>query len=172
MSRTRRVLAIVLFLAALGMTPGSAAAVGPAPGFAPASERQVLVLENRARAVADLPAIHSDPGLTRIARWRSADMAARGYFSHAIPPGGATVFDELTRRHYCWRAAGENIGWNNMSGAAASSAIVRQFLASPRHRAIMLGRAWNAIGVGVATAADGRHIWTLVFARTCTSGRS
>jgi uncharacterized protein YkwD len=186
-TRTCRVAIFVLLLVVLGLLPRGVAAADPAPAasdpapvpapasdsaFAAASERHVLVLENRIRAAATLPVVRSDPRLVRIARWRSADMVSRGYFSHSIPPDGTTVFDELTRRHYCWRAAGENIGWNNVAGAAATSAIVRQFLASPSHRAIMLGRTWDAIGVGVATAPDGRHFWTLVFARTCTSSPS
>jgi uncharacterized protein YkwD len=167
-SRAGRLLVALLTLVALGAVPGRTAAASPDQAFAAESEREVLVLENRARAAADEPALRSDPRLVRIARWRSADMATRGYFSHAIPPDGTTVFDELTRRHYCWRAGGENIGWNNVGGPAATGAIVRQFLDSPGHRAIMLGRGWNAIGVGVAATPDGRHIWTLAFARTCT----
>ena len=53
---------------------------------------------NAARVIRALPVLQLDTTLATVARWRSGDMATRGYFSHAIPPTGRRVFSELDRR--------------------------------------------------------------------------
>ena len=102
-----------------------------------------------------------------LARWRSRDMAERGYFSHAIPPAGTKVFDELSARGYCYEVAGENIGWLSGPDAGAEERIQQMFLDSKTHRDILMGEAWDVVGVGSWKRADGRHYWTVLFAERC-----
>ena len=52
-----------------------------------------------------------------IARARSADMAAKDYFSHT-QPDGRNIFDILGAQRIAWYAAGENIAWNKYSTSA------------------------------------------------------
>src|SRR6185369_17050754 len=49
--------------------------------------------------------------LTTIARSRSKDMIVRNYFSHTIKGTSYNVFHLLDTSGYCYRIAGENIGW-------------------------------------------------------------
>jgi uncharacterized protein YkwD len=165
----------VALLLALFVLVGSVGAVGtPVSVIArdgvdrdAASEALLTRLTNDSRAAAGLAALDVDPDLVSLARWRSADMAERDYFSHAIPPKGTKVFDEMAARDYCSVVAGENIGWLAGPGGGGEERIQQMFLDSPKHRAVLLGDAWNAIGIGSFTRADGRHYWTVLFAETC-----
>ena len=76
--------------------------------------------------------------------------------------------DVLRDRGYCTRYVGEAIGWNNESPAVATARIVRMWMDSPPHRAILLGRPYVRIGVGAYHTSDARTIWTLVVVRPCT----
>ena len=145
-----------------------AGAVQGAPSSSVASERDLIALTNRSRAAAGLKALKVSSTLTSIARWRSADMLKRGYFSHAIP-GYGDVFKRLDAKGYCYRLAGENIGWNTYPADLATAAIHRMFMDSHDHRANILSRRWDAIGVGMYQRADGKKMWTVLFADVCAS---
>ena len=93
-------------------------------------------------------------------------MVEREFFSHDLP-GGGTVFDVLSRRRYCFRLAGENIGWNTWADVEATRGIHGMFLGSPGHRQNVVGAAWDAIGVGAFKGPDGRKVWTVLFADAC-----
>ncbi len=69
-----------------------------------------MALTNRARANAGLKSLKVDSTLRTVARWRSKDMIQRDYFSHDIP-GYGKVWDKLHAIGYCYKVAGENIGW-------------------------------------------------------------
>jgi uncharacterized protein YkwD len=131
------------------------------------SEALLTRLTNDSRTAAGLAVLDVDPELVALARWRSEDMAERDYFSHSIPPTGTKVFDEMAARDYCSVVAGENIGWLAGSGGGGEARIQQMFLDSRKHRAVLLGKAWNRIGIGSITRADGRHYWTVLFAETC-----
>ena len=101
-----------------------------------ASEDLLASLTNASRANGGLQALAVDAELVELARWRSRDMAERGYFSHAIPPAGTKVFDELSARGYCYVVAGENIGWLSGSDAGAEERIQQIGRASCRERVL------------------------------------
>ena len=136
--------------------------------FSSASERQLLALTNQARSSAGRKTLRWDGALASIARWRSKDMIQRDYFSHNIP-GGGMVFDEMTARGYCYKVAGENIGWNTYPDDAATSQIQQMFMNSPGHRSNILGRDWDRIGIGAYKGAGGKKMWTVLFADSCGS---
>ena len=132
-----------------------------------ASEGLLASLTNESRANGGLRPLAVDLELVDLARWRSRDMAERGYFSHAIPPAGTKVFDELSARGYCYEVAGENIGWLSGPDAGAEERIQRMFLDSETHRDVLMGKAWDVVGVGSWKRADGRHYWTVLCAERC-----
>jgi uncharacterized protein YkwD len=175
-SRRSRIVAIVvlaLVVVASGPTRTVAsAATRSANAFGPASERQVFALTNEARAAAGRPALAWDDALLSVARWRSRDMAIRGYFSHEIPPAGTKVFDVMSTQGYCFDLAGENIGWNNYPDATATADIEHAWLTSAGHRANIMGRTWDVMAVGAYTLPDGRHFWTVLFADRCQAGNA
>jgi uncharacterized protein YkwD len=140
-----------------------------ANAFSSSSEGQLASLTNQARANAGLRALKIDSTLNSIARWRSKDMIVRDYFSHSIPPGGYNVFHVLDQKGYCYRIAGENIGWNNYPDDVATATIQRQFMDSAGHRSNILGKAWDAMGIGAYKGPTGKKMWTVIFADRCGS---
>jgi uncharacterized protein YkwD len=148
--------------------------VAPAPTFAwgagsfsSSSEQQLIALTNQSRASAGRRALRVDSALTSIARYRSKDMIDRNYFSHSIPPSGKQVFAVMTERGYCYNLAGENIGWNTYPDDVATAQIHQMFMNSPSHRENIMGSAWDVIGVGAYKGADGKKMWTVLFADKC-----
>jgi len=134
-----------------------------------ASEKELTTLTNRSRASAGRRTLKVDSALVSIARWRSKDMAERDYFGHAIPPSGKKVFDVMQEKGYCFKLAGENIGWAGGGDDGAEALIHKMFLDSPTHRSNIMGKAWDVIGIGSYKRADGRKFWTVLFADKCGS---
>ncbi len=140
-----------------------------ANSFSSASEKQLVSLTNQARASAGLKALKVDSTLVSVARWRSKDMIVRDYFSHTIKGESYNVFHVLDQKGYCYKIAGENIGWNNYPDDVATSTVQRQFMNSSGHRANILGKAWDVIGIGAYKGSDGKKMWTVLFADRCGS---
>ena len=147
----------------------SAAILPPAPtswsvrAYSPAAEQVLIALTNGARAAAGLAPLAVDARLASLARWRSRDMAQRGYFSHQIPPADTTVFDVMraTGIRFNWDA--ENIGWTSAPASSATTVMEAAFLASPEHRANILGAHYDAFGVGAYRGSDGHDYFTVLF---------
>ena len=172
LSITRRMASAVALVFAItsvfGLAAPSPAAAWSSGSFSAASESQLVALTNQSRAAAGRKALKVDSTLRSIARWRSKDMIQRDYFSHDIP-GGGRVFDVMSDRGYCFHVAGENIGWNNASDAGATQRIHNMFMGSSGHRANILGKDWDVIGIGAYKGANGKKMWTVIFADRCGS---
>ena len=134
--------------------------------FSSSSAADLVALTNRSRASAGLKALRVDSTLSSVARWRSKDMIQRDYFSHSIP-GYGKVWDKLHAIGYCYKVGGENIGWNNYPDDIATAAIQKMFMNSSGHRANILGRAWDVIGIGAYKGPTGKKMWTVLFADKC-----
>lgn len=132
------------------------------------SEKDLIAMTNRSRAAAGLKALRVDSTLTSVARWRSKDMILRDYFSHDIPGYGG-VFKKLDEKGYCYKVAGENLGWNTYPDDLATAAVHQAFMKSSGHRANILGKSWDVIGVGSYKSSDGKKMWTVLFADKCGS---
>ncbi len=117
---------------------------------------------NAIRAQAGLPALSADAGLVKVARARSQDMAAKGYFGHN-PPDGCNyvcVMDKFGTPH-AW--AGENIAWNTWDWAQTADVAVKMWRNSPPHMENILDCHYERFGTGVAKGADGKIYYTMVF---------
>jgi len=134
--------------------------------FSSSSAADLVALTNRSRASAGLKALRVDSTLASVARWRSKDMIQRDYFSHSIP-GYGKVWDKLHAIGYCYKVGGENIGWNNYPDDIATAAIHKMFMGSSGHRANILGKAWDVIGIGAYKGPTGKKMWTVLFADKC-----
>ncbi|HSK52923.1 MAG TPA: CAP domain-containing protein [Clostridia bacterium] len=159
-------LAVAATVAGLLVTP-TAALAWDAGAESSTSEAALTALTNESRVSAGLPPLRVDPELVALARWRSEDMVVRDYFSHRIPPHGSRVFDRLQAQGYCFEVAGENIGWLSGDDGDAAAAIQGMFLDSETHRDVIMGSAWDVVGVGSYRRADGRRYWTVLFADAC-----
>ena len=168
-SRISLIVAIAFAASSIGLLATPGATLGWSAGaFSSASEQQLLALTNQARSSAGRSTLRWDGALASIARWRSKDMITRDYFSHNIP-GGGMVFDEMDARGYCYKVAGENIGWNTYPDDVATGQIQQMFMNSSGHRSNILGKAWDRIGIGAYKGAGGKKMWTVLFADSCGS---
>ena len=112
-------------------------------------ESEVIRLVNQVRTENGLKALSPNWELSRVARYKSEDMARNGYFSHTSPTYG-TPFQMI-------RAfAGENIAY----GQRTPAAVVDAWMNSSGHRANILSASYTQIGVGYCS--DGRY-WTQMF---------
>jgi uncharacterized protein YkwD len=167
--RLAGLLAVALTASSLGVLAMPASTLAwSANSFSSSSERQLLTLTNQARASAGRRSLSWDSTLASIARWRSKDMITRDYFSHDIP-GVGRVFDVMDSRGYCYRVAGENIGWNTYPDDVATAQIQAAFMGSSGHRSNILSASWDHIGIGAYKGADGKKMWTVLFADRCGS---
>jgi uncharacterized protein YkwD len=114
-----------------------------APRPRPTLELQMLELVNGERAAAGLRPLKIDPALTQAARKHSADMFARGYFSHYTPEG-KSPFDRMRESEVRFLIAGENL-------ALAPSVPLAHvgLMNSPGHRANILRRQFGRVGIGI-----------------------
>jgi uncharacterized protein YkwD len=138
-------LALALLLPGLA-APAEAALSGAREPFRDALLREL----NRVRAGHALPPVRVDGRLGGAAGAHSRDMARRRYFAHG--PWSGRVKTAAGRA----RSVGEVIGWMTTGSAASEAAwIVRAWLSSPPHRAVLLDRGFHRVGVGRATRPHG-----------------
>jgi uncharacterized protein YkwD len=114
-----------------------------------------VCLINQARSQHQLGALRAKGPLERAATGHSRDMVRRDFFSHESP-GGTTPQQRIDRTGYLdgarsW-AVGETIAWGS-GGYATPSSIVRGWLNSPGHRAILLDDRYHDLGIGIAIGA-------------------
>lgn len=150
-------------------TPAPAASTSNAPTAAntsatyTASENLLLSSVNVERAKAGVPPVSAAPDLTDLARSRSADMAARDYFSHTTPEG-ANIFSMLRSRSIAYSYAGEIIARNNIAPTDRSIQVaIDGFLNSPSHRQIMLDPQYTNVGLGYTRAPNSMSYTTVIF---------
>ena len=121
-----------------------------------------LVLGVRAAARLALPA--ASTVLDEVAASHVADMRERGFFAHVSPRYG-DLTARLKRRGILVTRALENL-----ARARSVDEVLRQWLASPSHRANLLDTAVDALGVGVETTDTGEVLAALVLARRADEG--
>ena len=159
--------------AAAALLTGTAVLLAAAPGKAMAQDQcqgasavpsvqtlrraagAVICLVNADRARHGLRALRGNSDLRRAAGSHSRNMVRSGFFSH-VTPRGASLGDRLRRSGYL-RAnqtlhVGEALAWG-WGTPATPAVIVAEWIASPPHRRILLGRDFREVGVGVAAGA-------------------
>ena len=141
--RLAAAIAVAAIVASLFLIPAGASASG---------EQRLLTAVNQTRQAHGLPPFRASGNLMRSARSYSHYMLARDYFGHV-----ARIRVSWSR----WSWVGENLaiypGWGTRVGS-----IVRSWMRSPPHRAILLGTRFRAAGVGYAHGDMGRRRATTV----------
>jgi len=120
-----------------------------------AYENKVLELVNVERQKAGLSSLKMDEPLRNVARKKSEDMKANGYFDHTSPTYGSP-FDMMKTFGISYTMAGENIAM----GQKTPEAVVTAWMNSPGHKANILKPGYTYIGVGYV--ASGSY-WTQEF---------
>lgn len=123
-----------------------------------ALESEVVRLVNAERAKRGLSALKENWELSRIARYKSADMANKNYFSHTSPTYGSP-FRMMESFGIRYSSAGENIAM----GQRTPQEVMNAWMNSPGHRANILSPSYTQIGVGLAKNKSGRAYWTQMF---------
>lgn len=120
-----------------------------------AYEQEVINLTNQERAKNGLPALQVDITLSKMAREKSRDMSAGGYFSHTSPTYGSP-FDMMNQFGITYRYAGENIAM----GQRSPQEVVNAWMNSEGHRQNILSPNFTHIGVGYVSQGN---YWTQEF---------
>jgi uncharacterized protein YkwD len=124
------------------------AIAAPLSGFADratTNEEVVIAAMNRERAAFGLKPLRLNLQLALAAEDRVHDMLAHHYFNH-VAPDGTQPFVWADRRGYDYRTIGENLA----TGYRTPAAVVDSWMHSPGHRANILGRDFDEVGVAIA----------------------
>jgi uncharacterized YkwD family protein/spore coat assembly protein SafA len=121
-------------------------------------ENQVIQLTNQERAKYGLKPLAANWELSRVARYKSADMRDKNYFSHTSPTYGSP-FDMMKNFGITYRSAGENIA----AGQTTPQQVVQAWMNSQGHRENILSSSYTQIGVGYAKGGSQRYYWTQMF---------
>jgi len=109
----------------------------------PHVERDLFTAVNQARRVQGLPPLRWDESLAAAARQHAAVMAQHGEVEHGFAgEPSVSTRAKLAGARFSWLA--ENVG----EGPSAGS-IHGAFMNSPNHRANVLDRDMDSIGIGV-----------------------
>lgn len=165
--RSARSLTMALLLTAnlfaVACSESSGSPTGPGGGMnLDQVETSSMALVNGERGGADLGQLWFDPVLCEIARRHSQRMRNEGFVSH-FDANGTAVDGRLRAAGVSFTMASENIAVVGDTQEPARQAH-HGFMASPPHRANILGDRFTNVGVGVAT--DGETYWiTQIFIR-------
>jgi len=118
-----------------------------------AIEKEVIRLTNVKRQQNGVAPLKENWELSRVARYKSADMNDNHYFSHTSPTYGSP-FTMIKNFGISYRSAGENIA----QGQRTANEVVNTWWNSAGHRKNMLNPSFTQIGVG----KDGTY-WTQQF---------
>lgn len=123
-----------------------------------ALESEVVRLVNVERSKRGLQLLKENWELSRVARYKSQDMANKNYFSHTSPTYGSP-FRMMESFGLKYSAAGENIAY----GQRTAQQVMTAWMNSPGHRSNILSPTYTQIGVGYATNKNGVVYWTQMF---------
>ncbi|MRG86871.1 CAP domain-containing protein [Salinibacillus xinjiangensis] len=118
-------------------------------------ESKVVELTNAERSKEGLPKLKADTSLSNVARKKSQDMQAKGYFSHTSPTYGSP-FDMMRDFGIDYQSAAENIA----KGQRTPEEVVNSWMNSSGHRKNIMNSEFTHIGVGLEKNG---YYWTQMF---------
>jgi uncharacterized protein YkwD len=145
------ILATGCLVAALCTSPLTAPAA--AKPRVDAKERAIVRAINRQRARHDLAKVKSSRRLARAADFHSWEMLDADFFAHESRDG--SPFHVRVRRYVSYRMIGETLAMVGGCGKGSARRIVRMWMDSPGHRAILLSSSFRRIGLGKRTGDYG-----------------
>jgi uncharacterized protein YkwD len=114
-------------------------------------DRAIVREVNAARAYVGQRPVVLTARLQRLAKHHTLDMLRRNSFSH---DGDGTSFSTRIQRSVHYNKVGETLAL--MPRRASARRVVRAWLQSPGHRAVLLDPSYKRIGVGGANGSMGR----------------
>ncbi len=129
------------------------------PAAISSDERLAIDLLNKDREKHGLPRLTADARLSQVARKHAEDMVRNNYFSHTNQKG-QSPFDRMKADGISYRAAAENIAYNN-----SIAAMQVAWMNSSGHRANILNAQYTHVGLGLYTAPNGSIYGVQLFAK-------
>ena len=150
----RRTAALVTATVAL------AAGASAADAHGVRAERSVEASINAARARHGCGPLRVHRGLTRVAGSQARLLLSGGQLDH---DAGTPFGERLHRAAPSMRLLGEDLAWS-AGRHTAPGAIVRAWMHSPAHRAVLLDCRFSRVGIGIAGGRFGHHGRATVYA--------
>jgi uncharacterized protein YkwD len=126
-------------------------------------ERAIIRGINHQRANHGLAPVLASARLSRAADFHSWEMLDANYFAHTSRDGGS--FDERVRRYVSKRALGETLAYvGGGCGRGSARQVVRMWMNSPPHRAILLSSTYRRVGIGKRVGSLGSRKTCMVTA--------
>ncbi|WP_439632281.1 CAP domain-containing protein [Gemmata sp.] len=122
-------------------------------------EQGVIDRTNAERNKADLPPLKANPKLMAAARGHGDNMAKQDKLDHVLDD--KMPADRVKDAGYTYAAVGENVAWNQKDPAQ----VLEAWMNSEGHRANILNKEFEEIGVAVARNAKGERYWVQVFGK-------
>lgn len=110
----------------------------------------ILDAMNRERAARGLAPLRMNAALSRAAEDRIHDMFDKRYFAH-VSPDGIDPFTWAIRQGYRYRMIGENL-----AAGYRGTRVVDGWMNSPGHRANILERRFDEVGIAIAEGSPRR----------------
>lgn len=130
----------------------------PLTSHAASYSAQLIVDQtNSVRAAEGLKALNIDSRLTTAAEEKAQDMIAQQYFSHNSP-SGQTPWSWITKNHYRFTTAGENLAIDFVDG----NDVVSAWMKSAEHRKNILDPNFHDIGVAIVDGTLNGQSTTIV----------
>jgi hypothetical protein len=142
----RNIVAIVIFLELFTFLIPLISHIGTTGQMAAVLPAVLADLTNQEREAQNLPALTVNPLLNEAAQMKANDMAANSYFAHTSPDG-KTPWYWLQQAGYDYQYAGENLAIN----FSDSKDVTNAWMASPEHKANIVGGNYTEIGTAVAS---------------------
>lgn len=128
----------------------------------PALRRELVAAVNNERVSVGLLPVLESAQLSIAAQQHACDMAARGRLSH-VGSDGSSAMTRVQKTSYSACLVAENIA----AGQRSAPAVMRAWMTSVGHRANILHRGVQHIGLGHAVSENGGDYWVQVLARPC-----
>lgn len=141
-------------IAGISLVVLSPASTTEASAITPAT---VISLANAARAEGGLSALTGNSLLASAAQAKANDMLAKQYFAHNTPSGD-TPWTFIKAAGYSYVTAGENLAIDFTEAESVQSA----WMNSPGHRANIMNKSFQEIGIGIAKGMYNGHQTTIV----------
>jgi uncharacterized protein YkwD len=124
---------------------------GAAAGPARLDKREKAMVRgiNAQRARYGLAPVRANRRLGRAADYHSWEMLDANYFAHESRDG--TPFDQRVRRYANHRSVGETLAMLGGCGKRSARRVVRMWMNSAGHRAILLSSTYRRVGLGKRT---------------------
>jgi uncharacterized protein YkwD len=125
---------------------------------------QVLQLINLERASADLPPVVINSKLVEIAGDYACRMVEHRFFGHEDPINGRGPGNRAISGKYAFHAIGENLA----AGQQTAAEVMKVWMESPAHRAVILDDRWKEVGIAVREGGEYGVYWVQEFGDPAT----